>query len=297
MESLKKMQERVLGASGAPVNPRDMLRLELLTSFEKYTRAMFKAQYRRSFIVAEHPRKMFEALQDVVDGKCRRLIINIAPRYGKTELVIKSFISWCFALNPKCRFLHLSYSDLLVNDNSDTIRSIMREQLYTELFPESALSSEKGSSKRWKTRAGGELYAVSTQGQVTGFGAGNVDIDPDVELMDGGDDVFVFDDHTNEVLEMIGATNVFQGAVVIDDPIKPEEADSDIVRTRINTRFENTIRNRVNSRSTPIIIIMQRLHENDLCGYLQSVEPDEWTVLSLPAIQTPRQARSTPSGP
>ncbi len=289
IDSLKTMQARVLNPQGPSINPKEALRLEMLVSFEKYTKAMFKAQYHRSFIVAEHHKKMFEALQNVVDGKCKRLIINIAPRYGKTELVIKSFISWCFALNPKCRFLHLSYSDLLVNDNSDTIRNIMQEQLYTELFPDSALASEKGSSKRWKTKAGGELYAVSTQGQVTGFGAGNVDVDPETEL-EGSSDLFtsaLFEDDTKEMLKMIGATtNVFQGAIVIDDPIKPEEADSDIVRSRINTRFENTIRNRTNSRNTPIIIIMQRLHENDLCGYLQSVEPDEWTVLSLPAIQT-----------
>ena len=203
-----------------------------------------------------------------------------------TELVIKSFISWCFALNPKCRFLHLSYSDILVNDNSETIRNIMQEELYKTLFPNSALASEKGSAKRWKTKAGGELYAVSTQGQVTGFGAGNVDIDPDIDKMDGGNNIFTFDDHTNEMLDMIGATtNIFQGAIVIDDPIKPEDAESDIVRERINMRFENTIRNRTNSRNTPIIIIMQRLHEHDLCGYLQEIEPDEWTVLSLPVIQ------------
>lgn len=289
MESLTQMQAKALNTSktGA-VNAKELLRLELLTSFEKYTKAMFKAQYKRSFIVAEHHKKMFNAFQEVVDGKCKRLIINIAPRYGKTELAIKSFISWCFALNPKCRFLHLSYSDILVNDNSDTIRNIMQEELYKTLFPKSALASEKGSSKRWKTKAGGELYAVSTQGQVTGFGAGNVDIE--IDKLDGGNDIFTFDDHTNEVLDMIGAvTNVFQGAIVIDDPIKPEDAESDIVRNRINTRFENTIRNRTNSRNTPIIIIMQRLHEQDLCGYLQSVEPDEWTVLSLPAIQTNKE--------
>lgn len=286
-KSLKEMQNEVDADKGGTVNPKELLRLELLTSFEKYTKAMFKAQYHRSFIVAEHHKKMFSALQNVVDGNCKRLIINIAPRYGKTELVIKSFISWCFALNPKCRFLHLSYSDILVNDNSDTIRSIMMEQLYTTLFPQSALASEKGSAKRWKTKAGGELYAVSTQGQVTGFGAGNVDIDPELDKMDGGNNIFAFDDHTNEMLNMIGATtNIFQGAIVIDDPIKPEDAESDIVRERINMRFENTIRNRTNSRNTPIIIIMQRLHEHDLCGYLQEIEPDEWTVLSLPAIQT-----------
>ena len=213
MDSIKQMQTRALNASKAgTVNPKELLRLELLTSFEKYTKAMFKAQYHRSFIVAEHHKKMFQALQDVVDGKCRRLIINIAPRYGKTELVIKSFISWCFALNPKCRFLHLSYSDILVNDNSETIRNIMQEELYMTLFTNSALESAKGSAKRWKTKAGGELYAVSTQGQVTGFGAGNVDVE--IDKLDGGNDIFVFDDHTNEVLNMIGAaTNIFQEGV------------------------------------------------------------------------------------
>ena len=202
-----------------------------------------------------------------------------------TELVIKSFISWCFALNPRCRFLHLSYSDILVNDNSDTVRNIMSEELYKTLFPNSALASEKGSAKRWKTKAGGELYAVSTQGQVTGFGAGAVD--EEIDKMDGGNDIFVFDDHTNEMLKMIDAkTNIFQGAIMIDDPLKADDAASDLIRERINQRFENTIRNRVNSRRTPIIIIMQRLHEHDLCGYLQEIEPDTWTVLSLPVIQT-----------
>lgn len=76
----------------------------------------------------------------------------------------------------------------------------------------------------------------------------------------------------------------FAGAIVIDDPIKPEDALSETIRERVNNRFESTIRNRVNSRNTPIIIIMQRLHEHDLCGYLQEIEPEEWTVLSLPCI-------------
>lgn len=281
MDSLNKMQERADAiASGKDVNPKDLLRLELLTSFEKYTKAMFRAQYKKSFIVSEHHRRIFKALQDIVDCKCKRLIINMPPRYGKTEIAIKSFISWCFALNPKCRFLHLSYSDMLVNDNSETIRGIMQEELYTTLFPGSVLASEKGSSKRWKTKAGGELYAVSTQGQVTGFGAGNIDNESEDMLELTGDE------ELDEMLTMIGATsNVFQGAILIDDPMKPEDADSDIVRERINLRFENTIRNRTNSRDTPIIIIMQRLHEHDLCGYLKEIEPDDWTILSLPAIQ------------
>lgn len=288
--TLSEMQEQVISAENlkpTEVNALELLRLEMLTSFEKYTKAMFKAQYKRSFIVAEHHKRIFQALQDVVDGKCRRLIINMPPRYGKTETAIKSFISWCFALNPKCRFLHLSYSDILVKDNSDTIRGIMKEELYRSLFPKSTLETDKASATRWKTAAGGELYAVSTQGQVTGFGAGNVDVtEDDLAKMEEDNALLSLDEDINEVLEGIGArTNVFQGAILIDDPMKPEDADSDIIRERINLRFENTIRNRTNSRNTPIIIIMQRLHEHDLCGYLQEIEPDEWTVLSLPAIQ------------
>lgn len=286
MQSIASMQQQITSAVDGKVNAQELLRLEMLSSLEKYTKATFKAQYKRSFIVAEHHKKIIDALQDVVDGKTTRLIINIAPRYGKTELVIKMFISWCFALNPKCRFLHLSYSDTLVYDNSETIRNAMQTDLYRTLFPSSALASDKGSAKRWKTKAGGELYAVSTQGQVTGFGAGAVDEEDSLlDKIDSPSD-FAFDDHTNEMLSLIGAkTNIFQGAIMIDDPVKPEDATSDLVRERINLRFENTIRNRVNSRKTPIIIIMQRLHEHDLCGYLQETEPDVWTVLSLPAIQ------------
>lgn len=268
------------------VNAKELLRLEMMASLESYTKAMFRQQYHRPFIVAEHHVKIFEALQRVVDGYCKRLIINMPPRYGKTEVAIKSFISWGFALNPKCRFLHLSYSDLLVNDNSDTIRNIMMEPLYRELFPKSVLASEKGSAKRWKTKAGGELYAVSTQGQVTGFGAGNLDKDPE-DLANDALDLITGDPEIDDILTMMDASNnVFQGAIVIDDPLKPEEADSDIVRERINMRFESTIRNRTNSRNTPIIIIMQRLHEHDLCGYLQEIEEGEWEVLSLPAVMS-----------
>ena len=168
------------------------------------------------------------------------------------------------------------------------------EPLFKTLFPDSALEKEKGSSTRWKTMKGGELYAVSTQGQVTGFGAGLVDQDTSDESYDD----LTFDSNLNKMLGMIGAKeNIFNGAVIIDDPLKPEDAESDVVRERINTRFESTIRNRVNSRNTPIIIIMQRLHEHDLCGYLMETEPEKWTVLSLPAIQIDEDMNETPLWP
>ena len=290
--SLEALQSRIQNKlSGRQFDTKELLKLEMLSSLEKYTKAMFKAQYHRKFAISHHHKLIFEALQNVVDGKCKRLMINMPPRYGKTECVIKMFTSWCYALNPKCKFLHLSYSDLLVKDNSATIRGIMMEPLYKTLFPYSQLEREKGSSERWKTSAGGEFYAVSTQGQVTGFGAGQVDEEDDENM---SYDDLTFDQGLNEVLGLIGAKeNLFNGAILIDDPMKPEDGESDIVRERINTRFESTIRNRVNSRNTPIIIIMQRLHENDLCGYLLEKEPEEWTVLSMPAIEIDKDGNKT----
>lgn len=85
-KTLSEMQQRVIDAESlkpSQVNAKELLRLEMLSSFEAYTKAMFKAQYKRNFIVAEHHKKIISALQDVVDGKCTRLIINMPPRYGK----------------------------------------------------------------------------------------------------------------------------------------------------------------------------------------------------------------------
>ena len=224
---------------------------------------MFKKMQNNHFIVGEHHRMICNALNRVVGGKCKRLIINIAPRYGKTELIAKSFIAYGLAMNPKARFLHLSYSGDLAQDNSVAIKDIVKNESFQELWP---LQIKQGSDtkSRWDTEQGGGVYATSTLGQITGFGAGQV--------------------------EQEGEPYEFSGAIVIDDPIKPEDALSDNLREQVNRRFETTIRNRVNSRHTPIIIIMQRLHPHDLCGYLQSIEPDEWEVLSLPCITSDGKA-------
>ncbi|MCQ2105924.1 MAG: phage terminase large subunit [Fibrobacter sp.] len=180
-----------------------------------------------------------------------------------TEVAVKNFIAAGLALNPKSRFIHLSYSGTLAQDNSISIKNILNTDEYRRLFA-TRIKFGSDTKSRWDTEQGGGVYATSTLGQITGFGAGEVD------------DI---DENGNP------KPYKFAGAIVIDDPIKPEDALSDVMRENVNRRFETTIRNRVNSRNTPIIIIMQRLHEMDLCGYLQKLEPDVWDVLSLPCIQ------------
>ena len=249
----------------------DILRTWTLSSTLNFTRYFFKKRFKRKFIVGEHHAKIAEALDEVFAGNCNRLIINIAPRYGKTELAVKNFIAMGLALNPKANFIHLSYSDDLARDNSQGVQNILREPSYLRLFPGTKPTST--NTHKWKTTAGGGLYAVSSAGQVTGFGAGTVDEEEEEELK-------------NEVDELASVNNGdFGGAIVIDDPIKPDDARSEKVRETVNQKFETTIRNRVNSRNTPIIIIMQRLDQDDLCGYLEKLEPNVWKVLSLPAIQ------------
>ena len=256
----------------------DIEKTWILSGTLNFTRYFFKERYQRRFVVGQHHIKIANALDRVLRGECTRLIINIAPRYGKTELAVKNFIACGFALNPRAKFIHLSYSADLARDNSRDVQSIVREPKYARLFPGTKPTSTNAG--QWRNASGGGLYAVSSAGQVTGFGAGLVDDeDEDKNIRAAVDEI------EQNVTEQ-RADEKFGGAIIIDDPIKPDDARSDQVREKVNNKFETTIRNRVNSRRTPIIIIMQRLDENDLCGYLQALEPDQWEVLSLPCIYT-----------
>lgn len=237
-----------------------------------HTRYFFKKKQNRKFVVAEHHQIINDALERVLRGECTRLIINIAPRYGKTEYAVKNFISHGLSLNASAKFIHLSYSDSLALDNSEEVRDLIQDEEYQNLFPHVKIKPNTNSKQKWYTDQGGGVYATSAAGQVTGFGAGRVDNSDDIDNID-------------EFLNDIDSKSGFGGAIIIDDPIKPEDADSDIIRERVNNRFDSTIRNRVNSRKTPIIIIMQRLHPNDLSGYLQTIEPGVWEVISLPCIK------------
>lgn len=243
----------------------------VLQSTLNFTRYFFKQNFGKKFIIGPHHVKICEALDKVVKGEIKKLIINIAPRYGKTETAVKAFIAYGLALNPASKFIHLSYSADLAMDNSREVMETVQSDAFQELFD---IQLSGTSKKKWHTTAGGGLYAVSSGGQVTGFGAGRVEEEGEDELQKDFDDFTPYFD------------SEFAGAIVIDDPIKPDDAQSDKPREAVNQKFDTTIRNRVNSRRTPIIIIMQRLHQQDLCGYLEELEGDEWTVLEFPCLTT-----------
>lgn len=222
--------------------------------FYFFTRYMFMAKRNASWKKNWHHNVVCDALNRVYRGELKRLIINIPPRYSKTEIAVVNWIAWCMGKNPSCQFIHTSYATPLALNNSSNARELTKHEEYKNIFPELELSRASDSKGDWKTMVGGTVYATGSGGSITGFGAGS--------LEDG-----------------------FGGAIIIDDPHKPSEIHSETVRTGVIDWFQNTLESRVNSPDTPIIVIMQRLHESDLAGWLESGgNGEEWEVLKIPVI-------------
>jgi len=216
-----------------------------------FSRYFFKHREGVKLIVNEHHRIICDALDRVISGEINRLIINVPPGYTKTELAVISFMARGLAINPKAKFMHLSYSDDLALLNSQMSRDIVESDEYQELWPRE-IRIDTSAKKRWFTKEGGGVYATSSGGPVTGFRAGR---------MESG----------------------FTGAFIVDDPIKPEDALSDATRNRINRRFTSTFKSRLALESVPMIVIMQRVHEDDPSGFLlKGGSGEKWHHLLLP---------------
>lgn len=219
-----------------------------------FSRHMFLSSRNFPWVKGDHHQLVCEALMRVYEGKCNRLIINIPPRYSKTELAVVNFIPWALGHAPDAEFIHTSYSTRLATNNSWKARDVIHSQEYQRIFG-TRLREDSKAKDEWRTTEGGVMYAVGAGGTITGYGAGK---------------------HRPE----------FGGAIIIDDPLKPDEANSDTVREGVIEWFQNTLESRKNSENTPIILIMQRLHERDLAGWLlDGGNGEEWEHLCLPAIK------------
>jgi len=235
------------------------------------TRYHFKNLNNRKYQVHGYINTIAEALEKVYRGEITKLTISVAPRLGKTKIAVQHFIAHGLELNPAAKFIHLTASDSLAHDNSEETKNIVKSAEYMEVNPHVRIKQDTDSRKKWYTTAGGGLYALSAGGQVTGFGAGIRDME-EAEF--------------NEYLATctFGISETFGGAIVIDDAIKPEDANSDLKREAVNRRYVSTIKNRRNSTKTPIIIIAQRVHKMDLIGYVNAIEPGEWVNVVIPEL-------------
>ena len=182
-------------------------------------------------------------LTAVREGKIRRLIINLPPRHLKSLMASIAFPAWCLGHDPSAQILCVSYAQDLADKLARDCRSIMTSPWYRQIFP-TRLAPHRQAVQEFITTRQGYRLATSTGGVLTGRGA---DI------------------------------------ILIDDPLKPEEALSDAQRKAANEWYDHTLYSRLNDkRHGAIVIIMQRLHEDDLIGHVLAQEG--WEVLSFPAI-------------
>jgi predicted phage terminase large subunit-like protein len=182
-------------------------------------------------------------LTAVWQGEIRRLIINLPPRHLKSLMASMAFPAWCLGHDPSAQILCVSYAQDLADKLARDCRSIVMSPWYRQIFP-TRLAPHRQAVQEFITTRQGYRLATSTGGVLTGRGA---DI------------------------------------ILIDDPLKPEEALSDAQRKAANDWYDHTLYSRLNDkRHGAIVIIMQRLHEDDLVGHVLAHEG--WEVLSFPAI-------------
>lgn len=235
-------------------NEEKVLKVMCENDFLFFARYIYKENHRRNFTVAPHFVLIAEFVMKIIKGEIKRGIINMPPRYGKTELLVKCLIAYGLAINARSKFIHLSYSDDLALDNSSQAKEYVESDSFQTLWP-MKLKKDAQGKKKWFNEYGGGVYATASGGAITGFGAGQAN------------------------------ANEFSGAIIIDDPLKPDDAFSEVKRKAVNERYNNTIRSRVNDRETPVIVIMQRLHEEDMSGFLlNGGSGEKWDHLCLPAL-------------
>jgi predicted phage terminase large subunit-like protein len=195
------------------------------------------------FLMNWHIEVIANKLEECRRGRIRRLIINVPPRSLKSLAASIAFPAWVLGHNPSAQLLCVSYAQDLSDKFARESRSIMTSSWYQRLFS-TRLSSQKQSVGEFVTTSNGYRLATSVGGVITGRGA---------------------------------------DFLIIDDPLKPEEAESEAQRKAANEWYDNTLYSRLNDKQNGcIILIMQRLHEDDLVGHVLAQE--DWEHICFPAI-------------
>ena len=196
------------------------------------------------FSRSPHIEVMAAKLERCYRGEVRRLIINLPPRSLKSHSISVAFVAWLLGQQPQTQIICASYGQDLADKHARDCRTLMSSALYKSIFPQTRLSTEKQSVGEFMTTRAGTRLSTSVGGVLTGRGA---DI------------------------------------IILDDPLKPEDAMSATRRSGVNDWYDNTLLSRLNSKEKGVIIIvMQRLHQDDLVGHV--LEQEGWEVLSFPAI-------------
>ena len=205
----------------------------------------------QTYVNTWHVEAIAWRLERVRRGEIRRLIINMPPRSLKSIAASVAFPAFVLGRGPSRRIICVSYSGDLAKKHSNDFRAVLESPWYRSAFPNTRVGPFKNSEAEIELTARGFRLATSVGGTLTGR---------------GGD------------------------IIIIDDPLKPDDALSEAKRSAANQWFTNTLLSRLDDKRTgAIVVVMQRVHVDDLTGFLLS-QSDEWDVLSLPAIAESNEA-------
>ncbi len=188
-----------------------------------------------------------EVLMCVKYGRIKRLIFNVPPRTLKTTITTILYPVWVWLTDPSHQFLMASYSFALSSEHSILRRVILQSAFFQKFWAKRLeLSYDRNQVAQIMNNYGGHMIASSVGGTVLGH---------------GGD------------------------TAILDDPLSPDLAYSDVERTKTNNWIDSTFRTRLNDPDTGRIVMpMQRLHELDPTGFLLGQEPHVWTLVRIPLV-------------
>ncbi len=197
----------------------------------------------KAFSPAWHVEAMAAKLQEVREGSTKRLVINVPPRHLKSLAASVALPAWLLGHDPALAIVNVTYGQDLSDKFARDCRAVMASDWYRSLFA-TRLASPRPPFHELATTGGGFRMATSVGGVLTGRGA---------------------------------------DVILIDDPLKPTDAMSESRRTAANDWFDSTLYSRLNDKTKgAIVIVMQRLHEDDLTGHV--LKAGGWDMVSFSAI-------------
>jgi predicted phage terminase large subunit-like protein len=232
----------------------EMLRLELrlaqITARDQATSSFldFCRYVWPEMIVGAHHKKIAAALDRVVSGECKRLMITMPPRHGKSQMGSYLFPAYLMGKKPDSKLIVGSHTAELAQRFGRMIRNLVADERYKELFPDFLLSADSKAAGRWDTSHGGEAFFIGKGGAMTGRG-GNV--------------------------------------VILDDILDEQDALSNTAMENTWEWYQSGPRQRLQPNGT-IIVINTRWKTDDLSGRLLklqgAIKSDKWEILEFPAI-------------
>ena len=230
------------------IDPKKALNAILRENLESFTqKAFFITEGGKEYLHNWHIDVISDALEKCLHGEIKRLIINIPPRYMKSICASVAFPAFLLGKKPNAKVVSVSYNEDLANHFNTKCLELMKSEEYKEIFPGTRIDPKHEKQSAFQTTKKGGRVATSIGGTATGL---------------GGD------------------------FMIIDDPLKAGDANSSHALDRVNKFYCETLLSRAdNKKEGVIIIVMQRLHMNDLTGFLLERDVNnEWTHINIPAI-------------